>query len=239
VRAVGPCIEPVLRRTLQCRRLRRLPTTLLLVFAVLGVAATADAQDPPPRIGPFALDFHATVPRFPGNDNDLALSRELALDELPGRGWGLHGGVHVYPFSWRAVTFGFGVDATAARTHKAGRTLNTGAVLRDVTETFTHIAPELSLNFGDGDGWSYLSAGVGPSAWRVDVEGRLPVGADSERLQTTNWGGGARWFIKQHLAFSLDVRVYDINPSSPVPDTDQRTQPRIRMLIIGAGISMK
>jgi len=201
-------------------------------------ASFARAQEPPPRIGPFAIDLHATVPRFPGNDNDLALSRVLALDELPGRGWGLHGGAHVYPFRWRVVTFGFGVDLTAARTRQAGRTLPTGAVLREVTETFTHIAPELSLNFGDGDGYSYLSAGVGPSAWRVDVAGRDPVAADYERLQTTNWGGGARWFIKQHLAFSLDVRVYDINPST-VEVGGPATQPRIRMLVIGAGISLK
>ncbi len=34
-------------------------------------------------------------------------------------------------------------------------------------------------------------------------------------LPTVNYGGGARWFIKHHLAFSLDVRVYEIQPGSP------------------------
>lgn len=216
----------------------RLITWAFALIALLSSASLALAQDPPPRIGPFVIDLHATVPRFPGNDSDLATSRSLALQELPGRGWGVHGGVHVYPLKLKAVTFGLGVDATAARTRQPGGTTSAGSVLRDVTETFTHIAPELSLNFGDGDGYSYLSAGVGPSAWRVDIVGRDPVAADYEHLQTTNWGGGARWFIKEHLAFSLDVRVYDINPSSLDPAAPA-TQPRIRMLIIGAGISLK
>jgi hypothetical protein len=218
--------------------LPRLITRACAFAAILSSASMARAQDPPPRIGPFAIDLHATVPRFPGNDDELADSRVIDVSELPGRGWGLHGAATVYPFKFKAVTFGLGVDLTAARTHQAGRMLATGSTLKDVTETFTHVAPELSLNFGDGDGYSYLSAGVGPSAWRVDVAGAQPVAADYERLQTTNWGGGARWFIKDHLAFSLDVRVYDINPSSPDP-AGTPTQPRIRMLIIGAGISLK
>ena len=36
---------------------------------------------------------------------------------------------------------------------------------RPVTERFTHLAPELSFNFGTGNGWSYLSGGIGRSTW--------------------------------------------------------------------------
>lgn len=213
-------------------------TSCAAALVVLACAAPAFAQDPPPRIGPFALDLHATVPLFSG-DTDLASSRGISLDELPGRGWGLHGGAHVYVLKVKAVTFGVGVDATAARTKGTPRTLSNGSVTRAVSETFTHVAPELSLNFGDGDGWSYLSAGVGPSVLQFAVEGRDPIAADTERLQTTNWGGGARWFIKSHLAFSLDVRIYDINPPTFDPLSGFPSQPRLRMLVIGAGVSFK
>ena len=224
----------------QCSCVRRLTSSLCAAVTLALLTATdARAQDPPPRIGPFVFDLHATMPGFPSDDTDLANSRGLASNELPGRGLGLHGGAHVYVLTWKAVTIGLGVDATVARTHKSGAALTDGTSTRDVTETFTHIAPELSLNFGDGDGWSYLSAGVGPSAWAFDVAGRNPVSADTERLQTTNWGGGARWFIKPHLAFSLDVRIYDINPSTFVPEDLYPTAPRTRLLIIGAGISFK
>jgi len=49
----------------------------LVLLAILA-PRPAGAQDPPPRIGPFVLDLHATKPRFP-NDPLLAASRGLAL----------------------------------------------------------------------------------------------------------------------------------------------------------------
>ena len=43
------------------------------------------AQDPPPKIGPYVVDLHATIPRFP-DDQQLAQSRGMLLAELPGSG---------------------------------------------------------------------------------------------------------------------------------------------------------
>ena len=40
------------------------------------------------------------------------------------------------------------------------------------------------------------------------------MAADEEPLKTINYGGGARWFTKTHLAFSFDVRFYAINPGT-------------------------
>lgn len=204
--------------------------------ACLLAAPAAFAQDPPPRIGPFVADVHGTVPRFP-RAHQLADSRGLLLRELPGAGLGLHTGVNVYPLRWKVITFGIGADLTVARAQQAAPQLAAGVVGRAVTEQFTHLSPQISFNFGDGDGWSYISGGIGTSTWSAVPDGFPSSAADTERLKTINYGGGARWFIKRHLAFSFDVRFYAIDPSTPV--LGRPGGPRTTLLIMGAGVSVK
>ncbi len=208
-----------------------------LVVALLLVGRSAAAQEPPPRIGPFVVDLHGTVPRFPSDDEQLAGSRGLLVNELPGMGLGLHGGAHVYIAKWKAVTFGLGADFTLARAHQNAPQLQEEVFARAVTERFTHVAPQLSFNFGDGDGWSYISGGIGTSTWSLVPDGQRARDADVERLKTINYGGGARWFIKRHLAFSFDIRFYAIDPGTPLLDLPGG--PRTTLLIMGAGISVK
>lgn len=205
--------------------------------ALLLLARPVAAQDPPPKIGPFILDVHGTAPRFPSDDQELADSRGLLLRELPGSGLGLHAGAHVYPLRWKAVTFGLGADLTIARARLKPPQLSADVFGRAVTERFTHVAPQLSFNFGDGDGWSYISGGIGASTWSVVPDGQLATDTDTERLKTINYGGGARWFIKHHLAFSFDLRFYAIDPSTPLPGFP--SSPRTTLVIVGAGVSVK
>jgi hypothetical protein len=119
--------------------------------------------------------------------------------------------------------------------------------LRPSEERFLSAAPQLSFNFGTGHGWSYLSGGIGLSQWSVVPDGVEPLDADVARLKTVNYGGGARWFIRPHLAFSFDVRFYAMNPgtggevlqgtppqATPLPGT-----PRTTLMIVGAGVSVK
>jgi hypothetical protein len=106
-----------------------------------------------------------------------------------------------------------------------------------ISERLTEASPQLSLNFGTGHGWSYLSGGVGRAQWSLRPSGQAPSDADAEVLPTVNYGGGARWFIKPHVAFSFDVRVYEIQPGSPFGANPG--SPRVRMLTIGAGVSVK
>jgi hypothetical protein len=216
--------------------LRSLPLIATLVLALL-VARAGTAQEPPPKIGPFVIDLHGTMPRFPSDNLQLAESRGLLLQELPGRGLGIHAGAHVYVFKWKAVTFGLGGDVTIARSHQDPPQISADVFGRAVTERFVHAAPQLSFNFGDGDGWSYISGGIGPSVWSLVPDGEESQAPDTERLQTINYGGGARWFIKRHLAFSFDVRFYAIDPSTPLPG--RPNGPRTTLLSIGAGISVK
>lgn len=207
-----------------------------LAALALGPLA-ASAQDPPPRIGPFVVDLHGTIPRFPGESQPLAESHGLALRELPGTGLGIHTGATVYVFKWKAVTFGLGSDLTLARARSSRQQVAANQFSRAITERFTHVAPELSFNFGTGDGWSYLSGGIGPGIWSAVADGEPKTGADQERLQTINYGGGARWFLNRRLAFSFDVRFYAINPSTP--ELGRPGTPRTTLLIMGAGVSIK
>ena len=210
----------------------RLPILCAALAAALTWASPAIAQEPPPRIPLLVVDVHAHVLSFP-QDPQLAKSRDLNPSELPRLGLGGALGAHLYPLRWRAMTLGLGGQMTVSR---ARRPPEAGSTLRSTTGRFTSIAPQVSFNFGTGDGWSYISGGIGASTWSVVPDGVARRPADDEQLTTINYGGGARWFAKPHLAFSFDVRFYAINPSTPgqLPGS-----PRTTLMIIGAGVSLK
>jgi hypothetical protein len=210
---------------------------VLTAAAICGAAARpAEAQDAPPPIGRFVVDLHGVAPRF-GDDPALADSRGLTQAELPGTGLGITAGAHLYFVKFRAVTFGLGGQAMVGRTPILSGKPDPTLGLRAVTETLKSLLSELSLNFGNGDGWSYLSAGVGVSRWSIVPDGAAPLPVDDEGRKTINYGGGARWFAKKHLAFSLDVRFYEI-AAGTAPSTFPAS-PRTKLLVIGAGISVR
>ena len=204
------------------------------VLVLLGLpAAPAAAQDPPPPIGPFVIDVRGAVPRFKP-DAQLAESRGLALGELPGSGLGVDAGAHLYVFRWKEVTVGLGAQVTLARSHGSPPE---ASGLRPVTERFASFTPQLSLNFGNGNGWSYLSGGIGPSSWTIVPYGSQESAADRARLRTINYGGGARWFAKRHVAFTVDVRFHQIDAGPPL--AGRAGSPRTLFIVIGAGASIK
>jgi len=209
--------------------------TVLLAVCMMAAARPLFAQEPPPPIPWFVLDAHATIPRFP-SDAELANSRGMELGELPGVGLGLQAGLHFYPLRWRGITFGIGGEVTANRSRSQPPPTN--SALRSAEEKFLSAAPQLSFNFGNAHGWSYLSGGIGLSQWSLIPDDRdEPLPGDTERLKTINYGGGARWFARPHLAFSFDVRFYAINPGTPY--LGHPGSPRTTLMIIGAGVSLK
>jgi hypothetical protein len=213
------------------RRLAALALCLPVLIAVAGRPAAA--QEPPTRIGWFVLDFRGSFPGFP-DDPAVAQSRGLDVRELPGRGLGADAGLHVYLLRWKALTIGLGGQVTFAQAKSDAVPV---ASLRSVTERFTSMAPQLSLNFGTGNGWSYLSVGRGTSAWWIVPDGVEERPADIERLKTFSYGGGARWFSKRHLGFTFDVRFYEMAPGAPQPDLPG--SPRTTLLVMSAGVSIK
>lgn len=205
------------------------------VFAllILSAAVPARAQEPPPKIGPFVIDLHGTVPRFP-DAMQLADSRGLQLSQLPGAGLGVQVGATIYVFRFKAITFGLGGEYASSR---ARQTPIDATGLPSTTEKFETISPQISFNFGTGHGWSYISGGIGQSTWSLVADGQTPFPSDTDKMRTINYGGGARWFAKSHLAFSFDVRFYQIDPGTPY--FGYPGSPRTTLMIIGAGVSVK
>lgn len=209
------------------------PRSLLLCFFFLVAAAwPAEAQpDPPP--GPFVVDARAAMPSFSTAD---ALGAPLALrsDQLPSRGLGFEVGAHVYPLRGRRVTLGLGASLVRAR---GGRAPGEEALPTEPTieSRFSAFAPQLSLNFGTGRGWSYISGGM---AWTRrstgDVARTVPEGVT---LTGLHYGGGARWFISRHVAFSFDLRFFRL--PAQVADRTVPDQPGYTLFLGAAGLSFK
>jgi hypothetical protein len=211
----------------------------VLAIVLASLSQPAFAQDAPPPIPWVVVDLHGSIPRFPSDDQQLADSRHMNIAELPGSGLGAQIGLHLYPLRTRLVTVGLGGELAIGRARQTpvpGATLSGGVALRAAEERITSLSPQLSLNFGNGSGWSYISAGLGQTTWFLAPSDLGEYPPNSDKLKTLNYGGGARWFIKPHLAFSFDVRFYAISPGFAYifPAT-----PRTTLLIIGAGISLK
>ena len=204
-----------------------------VVLLLMTAVTPAAAQDPGP-IGPFVVDVRGSFVSV-GQDAELAANRGLGPDQLAGSGLGLDIGGHVYPFRWRGITFGVGVSALFTSPSRSPGQDDLDPNGPTVKTRFTALSPQLSFNFGDGDGWSYLSGGLGISRMSVFVEdGDEP---EQRRAGTLNYGGGARWFIKPSLAFSFDVRLFAISPLAQ-NDTEPGS-PRMTRVAVSVGVSIK
>jgi hypothetical protein len=231
----------------------RVPMRVLAAVLGLLLASSAHpafAQDPPLPIPWVIVDLHGSLPRFPSDDAQLAESRGMNVAELPGSGLGVQLGLHLYPLHTHLVTVGVGGELATGRarqTPPAGATVKSASgvvtLLRAAEERITSVSPQLSLNFGNGSGWSYLSVGLGQTTWSIAPADLVDYPPNSDKLKTLNYGGGGRWFIRPHVAFSFDVRFYAINPGTAAFNPGTTIvfpgTPRTTLLIIGAGISLK
>jgi len=215
-------------------RMRRV-ALVIVVAAVVFRGPAASAQDPPPPLPRVVVDLQGLVPVFPNDATQLAASRALTVTELPGAGLGGRAGAHVYFIKYRVITLGVGGEVVVGKSGSAPVGASSGLV--PVDERLITMASQVSFNFGSGHGWSYLSGGIGRSRWSLHPSGAADTSADTESLPTVNYGGGARWFAKSHLAFSFDVRIYEIQPGTAVGA--RPGSPRTRLFTVGAGISLK
>lgn len=204
-----------------------------LLAGLLVAAAPAHAQSPKP-LPTVVIDlrgFYGGV----GRDPVTAAGLGIGLTELPGRGPGGVLGVHVYPLRGRNLAIGVGGEAVLARTHAQETDDEGEATGPAVRQRFQGISGSISLNFGHRDGWSYVSAGMGPlglGTYTGDSSpGRPPM------KSTINLGAGARWFATSHVAFAFDLRFYQTRPESPTEAYPGRQRARVRVL--SAGISLR
>ena len=222
---------------------RRVATYILLTLAFSIVALDARAQDPM-AVGPFAVDLRVAMPRF-GQNERVAAQRDLSALQLPAWGLGLDVGAHVYPVKWKMVTFGVGVQALISEGTRSPTTeeAENNPDLPVIRTTLNTIAPQFSLNFGGTSGWSYISTGLGTSTFNV---GSAETDLDDRRFSTLNYGGGGKWFAKDHLAFSVDLRFYAISPqggTDKLPALASGGQagalPRLKLMVFSIGVSFK
>ncbi len=110
-----------------------------------------------------------------------------------------------------------------------------------VTSQLTSLAPQGSLNFGSGAGWSYLSVGVGKSIWSVVPDGAAPTPADQQWRTTINFGGGARWFPRHHLSVGFDIRQYAVSlgMAQVGAQAGLPPSPKTTLTVIAAGVSLR
>ena len=210
--------------------------SILTILMALLHAVPARAQPPPPPIGPFVVDLRGSLARL-GQYEALAENLELSPTDLPSRGTGFDIAGHWYFFTYRAITFGIGgnLQLSGAVHHIIENPLKPEIepTPRVVTQLIT-FTPQLSFNFGTGNGWSYLSGGMSPVRLRVSIDG---VEQEIRSTKTINYGGGGRWFATPHLAFTFDLRFYGMSPleeDEPFPGL-----PRMTLLVFSVGVSIK
>lgn len=205
-----------------------------LLAAAPGSPAFAQPVKEP--VGPFAADARVALPRYK-DDNTIASAIGVASDNLPTRGLGVAGGINWYPIRSRKISLGIGAEFLVSR---GSRTLEPeeedGTSGPTVNTQFSALSPTVSINFGTRQGWSYISGGLGWAGFTSEREDD-PVGEAGSRPQVYHYGGGARWFAKEHLAFALDLRFYTVGTQEAT--TDRPPYPKMRMMVFSAGVALK
>jgi hypothetical protein len=186
-----------------------------LCIAALLISTAAFAQSSSP--GPYIIDLRGAMSGAPGG---AAFYPPVPAEtRAPQRAFGFGAGAHVYPFQLGLARIGFGVDVMRVR----GSATSVNAI--NAAMTVATIAPQVSFNFGTREGWSYLSGGYGTTQTNTKVQ--TPA-ADSiaaaalmreRRSGTINIGGGARWFVRDHVAVGFDVRFHRLGAGLGLPST--------------------
>ena len=137
--------------------MRRVSSALLMCLAL---AAPAAAQQKEP-IAPFAVDLRGAYGRHKAEPS-VASDLDVEPGNLPSRTLGLVAGAHVYPLRTSQGhprtrrQYGVAAGKQDAR-HQERRWHDDDE--SDRAAPFQTISPEISLNFGHRNGWSYISGG--------------------------------------------------------------------------------
>ncbi len=215
----------------------RLACRALLAVSVCLLVCPAGALAQPATLpGPFVLDARGAFSSV-GRSEELAAPRGLTSGELPKTVLGLDVGAHFYPLR-RKVTVGLGASLLMVGGTQTPGPPEEGAVDAPITPgefRVRAIVPQVSLNFGSGRGWSYLGGGLGFSQMKA---GRAESDLEySPQLLTLNVGGGARWFVSEHIAFNIEGRYYRL--AAKDLEAGYVGNPVVTMFVLAAGVSFK
>lgn len=215
---------------------------LAVVLCGLAAAGPASAQTLDPGLpGPYVIDVRGAITGVSSTFALLLLMPEGAV--APSRGLGIDVGGHVYPVSLGPARLGVGASVLYVRGRASPPVSESAAAAigpePPVVDTrITIVAPQVSLNFGTGSGWSYLSGGVG---WGRAEGSVAAAGAglteDTGWGAMLNYGGGARWSLTRRLAFGFDLRVHQFQGRAV--DTSTGLLPRTTLMTAALGISVR
>ena len=207
------------------------------VVVCLTFAAPAAAQQDEP-IGRFIADFRGAYGR---HKVEPTVATDLGVDSgnLPARSWGFATGAHFYFWRTKHITFGIGGEVVWARGGRTTEVTNADGSMSPgptVRQHFNTVVPEFSMNFGHRNGWSYISGGAfGSSSLYLD---RADAPSQNvPRRSTLSYGGGARWFTNERIAFAVDFHWYSVAemPAGSI----YVAEPRTTLLILSGGIAIR
>ena len=219
----------------------------LVALGALAPALPASAQIAT-RPGPWAVDLRGATSPVPQDAVFYPALDGSAL--IPQRGFGVDAGAHVYLFNLGPARLGVGASVIYLRsTTSAPEPVSAPESEipppegQDVRFSQRTVSPQVSFNFGSRNGWSYVSAGMGTVRVVTSTSGSLSGERESTGIRNVNVGGGARWFLKSHVAFTFDVRLHrwssgtaEAMPTEPaVPEST----PGKLLLTVGAGLSFR
>ena len=170
-----------------------------------------------------------------GTDAQTAKDLNVAELELSPKSYGVSAGAHVYPWRGKSMALGLGGETLFAQSSFQSHDATTNKPTGDVfNRRLKSVSAQVSMNFGHKAGWSYLTVGYGPLAFESYKATTTPDGLHDGTL---NYGGGARWFNWDHLAFTFDIRFYATNPADATTYTAGRS--RNRLFVMSGGIALK
>jgi hypothetical protein len=215
-----------------------------------GAPALAFAQQTPPPAQPqpatspapplirdrpargIVIDARGSLARF-GLRQPTAAALGVKTSDLPTPGLGFTAGAHLLLPLGR-VSLGAGGEMMLARRSRQSVDADgepSGPLLK--SRAFS-LSPQVSLNFGRANGWSYVSGGLGTVSFETwNDAGDRP----DRRLRGLNYGGGARWFSSPHFAFSVDLRFYHMPLATATSTAPERAAQRL--IVMSAGFSLK
>jgi hypothetical protein len=230
-------------------------TWSLAAVAIVLIAQAPAAAQSASRPGPWVLDVRGVTSPVP---RDPVFHPALDPSTLvPARGFGVDVGAHVYLFDIGHARLGLGAGMVNLRARttppeqpeSAGGDPTPAATGQPLQLDLRTITPQVSFNFGAREGWSYLSLGAGVTRIVSTTSGEQSGRRESTRIRNVNMGGGARWFLKSHVAFTFDVRLHRLSSGTAgVPEGTGSVDPEAAageptpgqmLLTVGAGLSFR
>ncbi len=213
--------------------------TLIFAAALFAGAAIASGQDVPLEdqpIGRFVLDARAAFPKFK-QDPNIARGIGVTALNLPARALGFVVGAHWYPARVGPMTLGLGGELImAGRNRTLPAVAEAGLAGPTVHSELSSMTPQISFNFGKRQGWSYISGGIGATAFTAERQD-APLPPQEARTRTYNYGGGARWFAKKRVAVAVDLRFYAISAQEQAGLRPAFS--RVTLVVVSAGAAFK